>query len=72
MSEPHAGTIAALSVRSVPGGFIVSWEEGTTKPIYIQQAQLGGDAYQMVTRERVCSGLPALLDLLTKTLRVLP
>lgn len=74
MSEPSKGTVSTLSICSVPGGFIVSWQElDKTQPGYasLQQAMQGA-AMATRTVQRVCSGMPALTELLGKLLMVHP
>lgn len=82
MSEPSKGTQtqSKLSIRSVAGGFIVSWEVPAVHPGgLLAQAQMSVagamDGYEnpcVNTAERVCSGLPALLSFIGETIKVQP
>jgi hypothetical protein len=73
MSEPSTGTASKLSIRSVAGGFIVSWEVHAPVTGYaLQAAQMGQAVTNMATVERVCAGMPALLALIQQTVKVTP
>ncbi len=77
MSEPHKGEVSTLTIRSVAGGFIVSWDVPDPSGHYAlmqQQGALAGGYTQQAMKsvERVCSGLPALLALIGETIRVVP
>jgi hypothetical protein len=80
MSEPSKGTQSKLSIRSVAGGFVVSWEVPSIRRGHeaLMQAQTAGSIGMydpnpcVETMERVCAGLPALLAFISETIKVQP